>query len=725
MERHGSPESLKPGSLVGRFELVKEIGRGGFGVVWEAKDRELGRAVALKALLAGRPDVREERLLREAEAAARLTHPNIVTIFDVGRTDDGPYLVLELLRGETLAARLEQGTIAVREALRIAVEVATGLAHAHARGVVHRDLTPGNVFLCEDAQVKILDLGMAHAFGRRKLDGGTPTYMAPEQVEGAPEDERTDVFALGVVLYRMLSGDVPYPGARDGRWNPPPELDVADAPALGGLLRSMLAPRRTDRPRDASHVLRALSQFEKELERAGSSATPVRRRRRAHVALFPLLVLVIAGTVIAATASKWERAPTAAQVKPSIAVLPFADLSPQHDQEYFADGVAEEILNGLARVDGLRVPARTSSFYFKGKNVELADIGRKLNVTHVLEGSVRKNGSRVRVAAQIVNVADGYHLWSDTFDGDLTDIFAVQDQFTKAVVSALKVRLLSHAAIASAPPRNTEAYTQYLLGRHLFYRNSDDDVAQALSHFGNATTLDPDYAPAWAYLSFAITQRAWWAGSASAEDQERALTAAEKAIALAPEEAVGYLARTFLRHVVLWDWAGAQADVQRAFALNKTYYRPENQHALLLATLGRTREAVTAGRSATEYDPLNAAFWGNLANYYIAMGDLALARAATTRALELSPERFRYRLGMIELLGGSPAAAAAEFGKCAREPQRLSGLSMAKHDLGSAEESEQALGTLISRYGSKDPYIIAQVYARRGERDRVFEWLQR
>jgi serine/threonine protein kinase len=196
---------LRPGAVVGRFELVREIGRGGFGVVYEARDRELGRSAAFKAIRAGsRAALREERLLREAEAAARLSHPNIVTLFDVGRSEHGPYLVLELLRGQTLAARLEQGPIPGREALRIAVEVAKGLAHAHSQGVVHRDLKPGNVFLCEDGQVKVLDFGLAHAFGQRRVDGGTPAYMAPE-------DERTDVFALGVILYRMLAGNLPFP----------------------------------------------------------------------------------------------------------------------------------------------------------------------------------------------------------------------------------------------------------------------------------------------------------------------------------------------------------------------------------------------------------------------------------------------------------------------------------------------------------------------------------
>jgi class 3 adenylate cyclase len=276
--------ALRPGAVIGRFELVREVGRGGFGVVYEAKDRELGRLVAFKAVRAGpRQEVREERLLWEAETAARLCHPNIVTLFDVGRAPEGPYLVMELLRGCTLARRPDPDPVPLREALRISVEVAKGLAHAHAQGVIHRDLTPGNIYLCEDGQVKLLDLGLAHAFGHRKIDGGTPSYMAPEQRRCAPEDERTDVFALGVILFEMLTGELPFPG--DHRTSLPESstgllLDVPEQPALADLVMQMLSSDPVRRPRDAGEVLVALTVFQQELERAQPADAPPARRRR-------------------------------------------------------------------------------------------------------------------------------------------------------------------------------------------------------------------------------------------------------------------------------------------------------------------------------------------------------------------------------------------------------------------------------------------------------------
>ena len=355
---------LRPGAVIGRFELVQELGRGGFGIVYEARDLELGRAVAFKAVRAGgTARVREERLLSEADAAARLSHPNIVTLYDVGRSENGPYLVLELLRGQTLAQRLEQGPLTVHEAVRIGVDVARGLAHAHAHGVVHRDLTPGNVFLGTDGQLKLLDLGMAQAFGRRKVDGGTPAYMAPEQWRGAPEDERTDVFALGVILYEMLTGELPFPddhGKSLLARKAAPTLRVSGKPGLAELIGRMLEKDPVRRPRDASQVLPALTALQRELDRPDFASQPkaVRRWRASRRLVAALAATgVLLAIAAAALAVRWQAASssTASRVgaPPSIAVLPFSDLSPQQDQGHFSDGIAEEI----------RTRSRTSRAY--------------------------------------------------------------------------------------------------------------------------------------------------------------------------------------------------------------------------------------------------------------------------------------------------------------------------------------------------------------------------
>ena len=274
--------ALRPGAVVASYELVRQLGRGGFGVVYEARDRRSGRAVAFKAVFGrGRTVMDDDRVLREAELAARLSHPNIVVLHDAGRCEHGPYLVLELLQGESLTERLRRGPLPIGEALRVTREVAEGVAHAHAAGVIHRDLTPGNVFLCRDGRLKVLDLGLAHAFGRRKIDGGTPAYMAPEQRRGAPEDERSDVFALGVLVHQMIAGELPFGDAPGAEIGPPPLLHVPAAPALAPLVQRMLQADPTARPRDAGKVLAELRAVAKRLraDTSGSqgASRPARR----------------------------------------------------------------------------------------------------------------------------------------------------------------------------------------------------------------------------------------------------------------------------------------------------------------------------------------------------------------------------------------------------------------------------------------------------------------
>jgi len=301
-------EGLSPGAALGRYDLIREVGRGGFGVVWEARDREMGRRVAVK-VIRSRPDgVPEKRLVAEAEVAARLSHPNIVTVLDVGRSEKGAWLVQEFLAGRTLAARIDQGPLPLREALRVGREVARGLAHAHAHGVVHRDLTAQNVFLCDDGQVKLLDLGMAQAFGRRKLGGGTPDYMAPEQVRGAPEDERVDVFALGVLLYQMVTGGFPFPAGPPSADRRAPRLETPELPGLGELVDRALSPEPMDRPRDAGAVLTALEELEATLPRTasatGGGGVRVRRRWPRWAATLAVALLAVAAATGGALAAR-------------------------------------------------------------------------------------------------------------------------------------------------------------------------------------------------------------------------------------------------------------------------------------------------------------------------------------------------------------------------------------------------------------------------------------
>jgi TolB-like protein/tetratricopeptide (TPR) repeat protein len=747
--------SLPPGAVIGRFEILRELGRGGFGVVYEARDQDLGRQVALKFVRPGRATDEEGKVVREADAIARLAHPNLITLHDVGRSHWGPYLVFEFLRGKTLQERMDDGLIPVQEAVHVATEVARGLAHAHGEGVVHRDLKPSNVFVTNNGQVKILDFGLAHAFGRRRVSGGTPAYMAPEQWEDDPEDERTDVFALGVLLYRMLSGDHPYPEGQ-GRWSSERgrvrKLDVPGAPGLAELVDRMLDQAPKGRPRDGASVLASLTPIEEALRSRPADGTPpihVAKRKgtpgdllaslKRGTSFLPAIAAAVALLAIAGAggwyAQNWGigRRPASAVdgAVPSVAVLPFADLSPGHDHGYFSDGIAEEILNGLAQVEGLRVIGRTSSFSYKGRKLE--EIGRELGVKAVLDGSVRRSGDRVRIAAQLVQVPDGTQLWTQTFDRDLSDVFAVQGEIARAVVDALRVRLLTGRTVnRSGGTTNPEALRQYLLGRDLSRAGTSDGVKESLGAFEKAVTLDPGFAQAWVAVSDAASSiedvHVPSDGDTYPARRRRAISAAERAVDLAPDLPEGWVARARVRSSYLHDWQGARADLERARALAPGDANVVRSYGDLLVSMGDVAGGVVELDRAASIDPRSYLSWEGLVVGRTSAGDLEGARAARARALEILPKGDIARwFGIVaELTAGGEAAVALTL---AREAElgwvHLAGESLAQHDLGNPRESQAALDELIRRFPNNAAYQVAEIHARRGETDLAFEWLER
>ena len=412
----------------------------------------------------------------------------------------------------------------------------------------------------------------------------------------------------------------------------------------------------------------------------------------------------------------------------SIAVLPFADMSEKKDQEYFADGLAEELLNLLAKTPGLHVIARTSSFSFKGKADDIPTIAAKLRVADILEGSVRKSGDRLRVTTQLVRAADGEHLWSETFDRELKDVFKVQDEIAEAVVTALKLKLSPGQTSSPSRSPNMDAYLQYLLGQQYESRRNAESYPRAVAAYRSAIALDPQYAAAYAGLAVAEIFLADVTGEMTG--LERASVAAEQAIALAPEQAMGYGARGVLR-VWTWDWTGAQADFARALELDPNNPTLLHHYSALLAGLGRLPEAVKAARSVVDLDPFSVSAWQYLAGWLMERGDLGAAREACRHALAIDPanEYVLAVLGYAELLDKKFAEALAVFQRIqGNEPNqlgfRLTGIAMAEHSLGHARESKQALDEATAKGAQAMAYQIAEAYAWRGEPDRAFEWLE-
>jgi serine/threonine protein kinase/Tfp pilus assembly protein PilF len=759
----GDLPRLAPGEqLAGRFNVLRFIARGGMGAVYEANDVILRTPVALK-VLQGRivsDAAVMERFRREVLLARRVSHPNVCRVYELyqGATADGTpihFLTMEFLEGETLAARIARtGRMTTAEALPLVQQMCDGLAAAHAEGIIHRDFKSSNVMLVqrsatsrqtlEGTRVAITDFGIARALvqdgaaGGNALTGeagviGTPEYMAPEQVTGGDISEATDVYALGIVLYEMVTGQLPFsantPLATAARRlnEPPPRPELA-VPGLDvrwsrTILRCLdRDPRR--RFQKASEVAAALS-----------GGTPQRLRSLAFLGAALLLLLLAGAGVLLGKRSSHEnaqKAVAAAAVPPSIAVLPFVDMSPQHDQGYFSDGVAQEIINALAQVPGLHVAARSSSFSFKGTNEDLRTVAQKLDVAHVLEGSVRKAGNRLRVTAQLVNAADGYQLWSHSFDSELADVFAVQDQIASAVVAALKANVLPNSDSASAgggrKVTTPEAYAHYLHGVQLYNTGSVPGLREAIEEFEKAIAADPDYPPAHAGLSLAAFL---YANSINDEFDarewtRRALTEADRAVELDPNDVDAHVARGLLRAGVSWDWPGAHEDFERAVALAPGAANAHNTRAMLMAAQGQLPAAIEEAKKAVELDPLSPVVIWDLASFYNAVGQYALARQLLRKGLETAPEHglVTRELGFTELLDGHPSEALAIFKGHPQEWIRKFGTALAEHSLGNEAASKTALERLESSSGKTAAYQVAEAHAWRGEPDAAFEWLE-
>jgi TolB-like protein/Tfp pilus assembly protein PilF len=416
---------------------------------------------------------------------------------------------------------------------------------------------------------------------------------------------------------------------------------------------------------------------------------------------------------------------TIAVADKSIAVLPFVDMSEKKDQEYFSDGLSEELIDLLAQVQDLRVPARTSSFAFKGKADDVTSIAQKLRVANVLEGSVRKAGNTLRVTVQLIRADNGYHLWSRTYDRDIKDIFKVQDEIAAAVVEVLKAKLAPAQAVAAYRSSNTEAYNQYLLGKRFHSRGNVDGWRRAIDAFHKAIALDPDYAAA--YASLALSEYALADSTGDAAGQRQAMADAKRAVTLAPQEADGYASRGVLRMNVSRDWNGAEADLEKALALDPASDKVQGNYATLLERLGRLPEAIAVGRRATEIDPLSAIAWSNLGQYLTFHRDYPAAHEALRRCLEINPESSfgRHHVAILRLLEGNAAEALATARKIGIEAFRLTDVAMAEHSLGHAKESQQALDELIAKHAPDGAYQVAETLAWRGEKDKAFEWLER
>lgn len=458
-----------------------------------------------------------------------------------------------------------------------------------------------------------------------------------------------------------------------------------------------------------------------------SGATRLLKLRWFWLAVSMLLIVVVATrNVDAIRTLSWARfSPEAEAPAKSIAVLPFVNMTSDKEQEFFSDGLADELIDQLVKNPELRVIARSSSFAFRGRSEDIPTIARKLNVANILEGSVRRSGNRLRVTTTLVRASTGQNLWSETYDRELRDVFEVQDEIARAVVDALQAQLLPHRSADLQRTSNLDAYVQYLLGREYRAQSNIAGYRLAAAAFGRAVQLDPNYAAAYAGLAIAEYQVA--DDKNDAAGFKRAEEAARKAVEIGPEQADGYFARGYLRHRREWNWQGARADFQRALAINPGDDSASREYGLLLFTVGAIREAISVEEMAAALDPLSGDPWAYLSRMYYAIGDTTTAHRAAKRAVELQPASSRalISLGTSQLLQGQAFEARRTFQKIDDAGLRLTGVAMAEHTLGRASESTSGLNEAITQSGGDSAYQIAQAYAWRGEPESSFEWLER
>ena len=662
------------------YRLTEKLGEGGMGIVWRAFDTRLDRDVAIKFLHSSvlhDPD-RLARFEREAKAVAALNHPNIVTIYSVEEADGCRFFTMELVRGKTLSALIPRDGLPLDRVLEVAVPLADALGAAHAAGITHRDLKPSNIMVGDDGRVKILDFGLAK-FRRAaspSITSGLPTrtvsqagsvsgtvpYMSPEQLRGRPLDPRSDIFSLGVVLYEMATGRRPFDG---------------DTPAdlVASILKDAPGPITDINPGYPHHFARIVNHcLEKEPERRPQSAADLRDE---------LASLTDAGE---------EEAPAPG---PSIAVLPFADMSREKDQEYFCEGVAEEIINALTRVKGLQVASRTSAFGLKATPLSSRDIGRKLRVRHLLEGSVRKSGDRLRITVEMTDVEGGFHLWSERFDRQMEDIFAIQDEIAANVARNLELTLGPGAqrAMQKAQPSDIQAYDFYLRGRRYFYQYRRKGMEYALQMFSRAIEIDPRYALAYAGIAD-CSSYLYMYDVRSEENRARVESASRKALELDPDLAQAHASRgmalslqgrhgeaeqafemaikldpqLFEAHYFYARDAFAQGKLdkslqqyERAIAVRPEDYQCPLLCAQIYTSLGREAEAMTSRRRGlrlaedrlkTHPHEVRALYLG--ASALVSLGERDLGLQWADRAVRMEPDdsMLLYNVGCIKSLAG-------------------------------------------------------------------------
>ncbi len=711
------------GQTISHYQVLEKLGEGGMGVVYKAEDTRLKRTVALKFLASSLTSDPEARkcFIHEAQAASALDHPNICTIHDIHETDEGQlFIAMAYYQGETLKERIQKGPTCLQEALHLLRQIGEGLAKAHDKGIVHRDIKPANLMVVDSRLVKILDFGVAEFHHASPLSGpgflvGTPAYMSPEQASGKPVDQRSDIWSVGVVLYELLTGNRPFAGEDDSRlidsilherpWPLETFLGAVPAP-IQKAVEKMLAKDPQDRYLSLYEFLRDLESYDQQ--------TPTASATRVMAAPQPAV--------------------------PSIAILPFVDLSAAKDQEYFCDGLAEEIMDDLARLKGLRVASRNAAFQFKGRNADILEIGKSLNVQKVLEGSIRKGGNRIRIAVRLINTLDGFLVWADEYERELADIFAIQDDISSAVVKNLQLQFGGAFGSACGPDsarhytENVEAYSHYLRGRFYWNKRTTDSIRSAVGHFEAAIQIDPDYALAYSGLADAHIVLGLYGRVAPAEGMPRAIEAAQRALTIDEWLPEAHISLGCARAIYQWQWREVEQAFIRGIKLKPDYAGAHHWYAInLLTPLGRFEEAVREAQRALELEPFSLAIHAAVGLVYYFSRRYEDAIKYFKQALDKDPDfpATLFFLGQVYVQMARYQEAMDFFQQAMKiDSDNTNMRATYGHAAAASGKTADARALLeelltLSQKQYVSAYDIASIYIGLGEKETALSWLEK